>query len=99
MAIVISSNIEEKLKNKHSVSKREVEQCFENLMGCFLLDSREEHQSDPPTMWFLSTTNKERILKIVFIKRDGNFFIRTAYEPNIDEITIYMAKNGEAYGR
>ena len=90
MTIIISKKIEDKLLGVHNVTVREVEQCFDNLLGTLLLDTREKHRSDPPTMWFISTTNKDRILKVVFIKRDGNFFIRSSYEPNIDEINIYI---------
>lgn len=90
MTIIISKKIEDKLRDKHKVSKREVEQCFDNLLGNYLLDSREKHQSNPPTMWFVSTTNTDRLLKVVFIYRDNKIFIRSAFEPNVDELTIYI---------
>lgn len=92
MTIIISSKIEAKLLDKHSVTKSEVEQCFQNIVGKFLTDNREQHKTDPETMWFLSYTNKNRLLKIVFVFKDNDFFVKTAYEPNIDEIEIYLAK-------
>jgi hypothetical protein len=42
-------------------------------------------------MWFLAATNTNRILKVVFVFNDGDFYIKTAYEPNTDEIEIYLA--------
>jgi len=92
--IIISSEILEKLRTKHNVEPREVEQCFENLIGLFLEDDREDHRTDPPTLWFIAPTNKERLLKVVFIFIDGNAHIKSAFEPNGEEISIY-----ERFGR
>lgn len=93
MAIVISQKIEDKLKEKHSVNRREVEQCFDNILGKFLYDTREKHDTDPRTQWFISQTNNDRILKVVFVFKDGNFYIRTAYEPNQQEVDLYISKH------
>ena len=32
------------------------------------MDTREQHRSDPPTLWFVAPTSQGRLLKIVFIK-------------------------------
>lgn len=88
----ISEHVATKLGTKHRVVRREVEQCFENLCGKFLIDNREEHKSDPPTHWFIAPTNANRQLKVVFIFKDGNFYLRTAYEPNAEELRIYAAR-------
>ena len=74
---------------KHDVKECEVHQCFENKCGVFLEDDREENKTDPATLWFIAPTNKERLLKIVFIYDNGNNHIKTAYEPNQVEIDIY----------
>lgn len=87
--IIISSEVLEKLAIKHNVEQREVEQCFENLIGLFLEDDREDHRTDPPTLWFIAPTNKDRLLKVVFIFIDGNVHIKSAFEPNEIEISIY----------
>lgn len=87
--LIISAAIEEKLRIKHDVSRREVEQCFENIDGPMLYDTREDHQSDPPTLWFLAVTNKNRLLKIAYIQKGSKVFLRTCYEPNEAEIAIY----------
>lgn len=93
MSLVLSKTILEKLASKHGVNREEVEQCFANRTGAYLQDTREDHQSDPPTLWFIADTNYGRLLKIVFIAKDGDVFIRTAYPPNEAELSIY-AKYG-----
>jgi len=41
-------------------------------------------------MWFIAETERERLLKIVFIELDdGSYEIKTAYEPNVIEVRIY----------
>lgn len=89
MGIVISQKIIEKLKTKHNVNEEGIHECFANRIGGYLLDTREEHDSDPPTQWFISETNYGKVLKVVFIRRDEDIYIRTAYEPNEKEISIY----------
>jgi Protein of unknown function (DUF497). len=88
-ALIISSSVLQKLKSKHNVDRREVEQCFENIVGTYLTDNREDHKTDPPTLWFVAPTNQNRLLKVVFIFIDGNIHIKSAFEPSHKEITIY----------
>lgn len=88
----ISTGVLGKLESKHRVTRREIEQCFENKCGIYLVDDREDHKSDPSTLWFLAPTNHNRLLKVVFVFRDGNINLRTAYEPNAQEICIYDAQ-------
>lgn len=94
MALIITQKIIEKLAGKHGIGKDEVEQCFANKTGGYLQDTREDHRSDPPTLWFIAETNFGRKLKVVFIFRDGDVHLRTAYTPNGDELCIYK-KYGE----
>jgi len=79
------------LREKHQVERREVEQCFANKCGLSLIDSREDHQSDPPTLWFVAPTNRGRLLKVVFIFREGKVFLRTAFEADELAQKIYNA--------
>lgn len=81
-----------KLANKHGVDRREVEQCFENMDGPLLIDTREDHQTDPQTLWFISRTNKDRLLKVAYIQKGSTVHLKTCYEPNADEIKIYLHK-------
>lgn len=92
--LIVSSAVLLKLRDKHGVTMREVEQCFENKCGIFLEDDREDHQTDPPTLWFVAPTNRNRPLKVVFIFIDGNVHIKSAFDPNEDEIAIY-ARHGQ----
>lgn len=85
----ISNDVEQKLLNKHNVSRSEVEQCFFNRTGRLLMDNREEHKTNPPTLWFLAPTNKGRILKVVYIQVDTHIHLRSAFEPNTAEEQIY----------
>jgi hypothetical protein len=87
--LVISDATQKKLTDKHNVTRREVEQCFDNKCGANLIDEREGNKTDPETLWFISETNKGRPLKVVYIYRDGKLFLKTAYEPNEIEIDIY----------
>lgn len=85
----ISSTVRAKLQNKHDVIEREIEQCFDNRLGNFLIDDREENRTDPATHWFIAETNRGRQLKVCFMHIDGNVHIKTAYSPNSTEVQIY----------
>ena len=87
--LYISQPVTEKLISKHNVTQREVEQCFENKCGLFLIDDREEHRSDPPTLWFVAPTNSKRLLKVIFIFKDGGIHIKSAYDADESVKRIY----------
>jgi hypothetical protein len=93
--LIISSKVREKLAGKQPpVTQDEIVQCFANRAGKLLFDEREQHQSDPPTRWFISETDYGRKLKIAFINTDQGVVIRTAYDPNSEEIRIYKKYGG-----
>jgi uncharacterized DUF497 family protein len=92
MAVIISPKILEKLRTKHGVSRRDVEQCFENRTGKLLDELREEHRTDPPTRWFIAPTNKCRLLKVCYVPRNGDLYIRSAFPPDSTELHIYRTK-------
>ena len=90
MRLIISSRVQAKLAAKESpVSREEIVQCFANRTGKYLLDTREEHASNPPTRWFIAETDYGRKLKVVFIQDEEKTIIRSAFEPNGIEKTIY----------
>lgn len=95
--LVISPSVREKLRFKHKVQEQEIRECFLNFEGKYLTDSRENHNTDPPTLWFIGDTYRGRKLKVVFIHRDGNIHVKSAYEANEAEKRIYndMNRNGE----
>lgn len=90
----ISDAILAKLRDKHGVTYREVVQCFENKCGLYLMDDREQHRSDPPTLWFVAPTNSGRMLKVIFIFKDGQVFLRSAYDANEAVQSLYE-KHGQ----
>lgn len=90
MNLKFSKGIVLKLKLKHKVTPIEVEECFLNRIKGLLEDTREEHKTHPPTLWFIAETDHGRLLKVVFIERlDGIYEVKTAYEPNQKEVKIY----------
>ncbi|MFV0576063.1 MAG: hypothetical protein ACK5NC_11715 [Vibrio sp.] len=91
MGLVISVAVKKKLQVKHNVNEDEVLECFANREKSFLKDTREEHDTDPPTLWFVSETDYGRKLKIVFIhyNNENKYVIKTAYPANETEIRIY----------
>ena len=88
----ISQTVLQKLLTKHGVTRREVEQCFENKCGLFLFDDREDHRTDPPTLWFVAPTHKGRQLKVIFIYREGQVHLRSAYEADQSTCMLYNHK-------
>lgn len=54
-----------------------------------LTDNRLNNQTDPPTRWFIAETDMGRRLKIVYIRTDKEFIVKTAYPPNAEELEIY----------
>lgn len=89
--LIISEAVLTKLREKHQVGRREVEQAFENKCGCYLTDEREDHQTDPPTLWFVAPTHRGRPLKVIFIFIDGNVHLKSAYTADAAAISIYDA--------
>lgn len=93
--LVISKRVREKLKSKHNVSEDDIVECFSNICGRFLLDTRADHQTNPATEWFVSETNRGRQLKILFMydKDTNKMVIKSAYPAEPEAIRIY-----EKYG-
>jgi len=92
MAINASAKVAEKLAKKHNVKIEEVVQCFANKedRANYLRDTRWQHETEPPTQWFISETDYGRKLKVVFIRKGGDLEIKSAFEPNEEEVRIYM---------
>ena len=91
MPINIRPRIVHKLLTEHGVTEKEVFECFANGEGVYLLDTGEEHQTTPPTQWFMAPTNHNRILKICFVRTDNLIDIKTAFEPSSDKhLNMYI---------
>jgi len=94
MGIKVSTRTLEKLARKHNVKTEEVAQCFANRNGKYLRDPRAQHQTNPPTQWFIAETDYGRRLKVVFIRDGSDVEIKSAFEPNPDELRIYVKYGG-----
>jgi hypothetical protein len=92
--LFISDSVFTKIQTKHQVSRSEVVQCFTNRTGKLLLDTREKNQTNPPTLWFIAKTNKNRALKIVYIQLRDKVQLKSAFEPNEVEFEIYRKFGG-----
>lgn len=75
------------------MTPEEIEQCFANRKTLYLIDNREQHQSDPPTRWFIAETDFGRKLKVAFIPRGKDIHIRSAYNPSAADIAYYESKH------
>jgi uncharacterized DUF497 family protein len=89
LRLVITDRVQEKLTEKHNVTRSEIAQCFANKLGRSLEDDREDHRTDPPTRWFLAETDSGRLLKVVYVQEKDVVFIKTTYPPNEEEVRIY----------
>lgn len=91
--IILSPNMEAKLGTKHQVTAGEVKQCFENVCGEYIEETAIQHVTDPATHWFLAETNHGRLLKVIFVLRDGNLYIKSAFNANQTSIDLYAKLN------
>ncbi len=90
MEIKISPRVQEKLRTKHGeITQQEIAECFANRWGKFYADTRYDHQTNPPTFWFVSMTDKGRTLKVIFVRYQDFFAIKSAYEPNDGSDALY----------
>lgn len=87
--LIVSAAILGKLREKHGIELREVEQAFDNKCGFLLIDDREDHRTDPPTLWFVAPTNRGRMLKVIFMMIDGNIHLKSAYTADQAAISLY----------
>jgi uncharacterized DUF497 family protein len=85
----VSEAVKSKLHEKHQVTLREVEPCFQNREGRLLYDDRAWTKTHPPTLWVIAPTHQNRLLKIVYIQIGNEVMLKTAYEPNEQELAIY----------
>jgi hypothetical protein len=89
--LIISPEIEQKIAHKHDLRRPDVEQCFRNRIRSYLIDTRLEHLTEPPTEWFISENDRGELIKVVCIFENGLVFLKTAFTPNEIEISIYNA--------
>ena len=88
----LHTSIVQKINNQHNVIENEVRQCFYNITNGFLIDDREDHRTDPPTLWFVAETDEGRLLKIICIhhKDRNQFILKSAYDANPATLALYQ---------
>lgn len=96
MELVISDKIKAKLQAKHDVSPKDVMECFWNRIGEVFEDVREEHRTDPPTLFFISENNHGRVLKVCYVERAGRIHLKTCFEPSASQLEAYRQLCGDA---
>jgi len=93
MPLIISERVREKLAQKSPpVTDKEILECFANQTHHPLIDTREEHLTNPFTRWFVSETDYGRKLKIMYIPRKDGIHIKSAYDATDEIIGIYAEK-------
>ena len=88
----ITDKVREKLRDKHQVEVHEVHEAFSRrVRGKFLLETRLEHATHL-SYWFISNTNANRTLKLIFIPyaQEDLIVIKSAYEPNAEEFNQWQ---------
>ena len=88
--LFLSPRIREKLLQRN-ITEAQLLQCFANREGPPLLDSREEHRTNPPTQWFVASTDYGIILKVCYVHDPATNIIdiKTAYPATEEVIRIY----------
>lgn len=90
--LYLSPSVREKLK-KRNITEAHLLQCFANREGRALVDDREEHRTNPPTRWFVASTDYGLMLKVCYVHEPerGILEIKTAY-PATEEVTRIYRK-------
>src|ERR1700678_213656 len=88
--VMPSKKIEQKLLDR-GITLEDVVECFQNKTGKVLVDARAKNQTVPPTLWFISETDANRVLKVAFIyfPVDQEVHIKSAYEADFEDIQYY----------
>jgi len=91
--LIATDAVKEKLWNERELTLEEVQEAWESCGGPWLIDDREKNRTHPPTVWALAWTDLGRLLKLVVIphRARGIAVLRTAYEPDEDEVRLYEA--------
>lgn len=79
--LIVSEKIKAKIggDDHGGVTEREVRECFMSRCGRICQDGREEHRTDPPTVWFVAESHLGRWLKIVYVEDDEHIYLKSAY--------------------
>jgi mannose-1-phosphate guanylyltransferase len=91
LIFIFSPKISAKISDKnHNVTEQEVREAFFNSDGNSLIDPRDQHKTNPATLWFVSETNKGRKLKVCYVfDGDHTIYVKTAYDATENIIRIF----------
>lgn len=90
MNIFISDATRNKIEHKHGLTEEDITEAFANWDGRPQADTREEHKTDPETLWFVAETNRGVNIKVVYVLYpDGRLYIKSAYKPSSSVIDLY----------
>ena len=91
MRLVATDAVKSKLWDERDLSFEEVLEAWESCSGPWFIDDRARNRSNPPTVWALPCTDLGRLLKLVVIphREKGISVLRTAFEPDEDEVKLY----------
>lgn len=99
LRLIVSQAIRDKLTDKHHVKEDEVREAFMNIDpdidDPYLEDDEEEHRTDPPSYWFIAPTNRGRLLKVIFVLRDGSLYLKSAFDANAKSKRIYTQSTNQ----
>lgn len=94
MAIILSQRIKEKLADaNHRITERDISECFANRERRFVTDTREEHRTDPETLWFVAQNDYGVKIKVMFVRRDNDIYVKSAYRATEEVTAMYMRKS------
>jgi uncharacterized DUF497 family protein len=85
-----SQKIENKLAAR-GITVEDITACFRNREGGFATETRPEHVTVPPTLWFIAEDDKGRLLKVIFMyfTAGKEAHIKSAYEANDKQQKLY----------
>ena len=61
----------------------------------FIEDDREEHRTDPRTLWFVSQNNYGVKIKVMFVIRGSEIYIKSAYRATDTVSAMYDRKSAK----
>lgn len=74
---------------QRNITATEVEQCFINREGGLCIDTRARHLTYPLTQCFVAKTDRERVLKIMYVPTKDGAELKSAYEATEEICRIY----------
>jgi hypothetical protein len=94
MLIDASPAVREKIRDLHDVEWTEVEEAFFTSAPPYPFDKRPRHKTKPPTQYFIAETFDERLLKVCFTVKDDTIWVKSAFDPEEDDVIRFLKDGG-----